>query len=1432
MPTDDRRQVCEDDTGCVALDGAVGAERSVCLVNDALGEGVCMPEHVCLDGLAGRTCLRACFMHEHCIREDRLCSGRGLCEEPRVSVHNHMPDVGPDRGAVEVQVFAAGCTQSTYGLSQFEGVEDFATTNGLCGARRRFRYSREVDGALETKTVGRAAHATRRVPDRGLAEAGVLRARPHACDRSYQHSEYGVCASDDPTSGVAQVSETDADGRVVEREHARYVWALQTWVREDGLPVARFCNIRERSQAVGFLSPYRYFPVGGAPEDTLAYVPQTLLDCGAFETCPTVNFRVHAEPVYRHVFRMIARAPPAVAEAAPAIEPLLGFASGGAQRTWSNVDGDVCFGQGYRIQDTDLGLTRRCVVDRSAVPLLTVLFGRAAASEHLTPLTYCANSDTFCDPSMENKFKLLRTECVNAFGEDEDRALVEFKRSFVATTREYSHDQRKSVLDAVNGLLPWVFGIHPVHGTGRGFELASEYLAHSKCARFVIRRLHEVRGVAPSMHYKRDVPAVDVTAGTSLYFFQDRAAVYMPFRWFWQCVVLDSSPTTGAPSDWLATLANPAASDSSLRCLNYASAPDADADRVGLGTHREVTFGTLLRQSRHIFGRSDGVTTADNWIHDDMEQLVKEALATMQLTTMPNVMCVQAPDADAADGFGFLFPLIDENERSDNKPTVPLTAALTEENIADMVLDKVRRYLWESGSGEASAYSADDFVLLTTDQMKTLGIMKDRGMDTVTHEDATIVPATMFTGLVYETLKQTIPLQYRYPYASPLGFTKYQDGALADPTEYAVPDQATCGTRLRLIHHEFGVLDAFNNPDRARDPTVRFVPRALLGPIPDRFLADRAVFTQEQVRYLVLQFMRVYMPLQAFMNGDKLVAVQDPEVREAMRLHAGSKSSKQYLHEGAFNLNRYQRYNRVMQAKTFECDEFMSIDHDAETNDGFQELRTCYEALQVKTGWVVQHDEYLHLVLTAAMMTQGFFAAFAAREIEKHGEFVDNMTKPEWASAEWRGEDRYQKCFSRAGQAELMNPALPGVFDTDIGCETARNADGTWTVDSACDETCNERDPGLAAWLTDNMPAGCAARHESIVARPQRLNKPYHTPVCDRRFQPPSVCARAHGTLGGRQGAAVTDLYTSGSAGVQPGGLWANGVLRSSVDADADADADADGADALSLLRTDIGGHALEFAVPFALLCCLCCWRCPHTCQCMRDPPALRADTRHVPKCALATQAGQPHRPPRAGTGAHGSVGQPGRLRGAAVDAGRRGDLGRGPRGHADGRGVRQPARARPRLAVPAAAAGGGVRAGTRLLAAVRAFPLSAFDVVGAFNAVEAFGVLAVLDAFEACDVVEHVRIWSHQLIALREQIPCRRAQPRHVPAHHRRERHCTRHRREPQRHRLPAPRTLHVRVRGVHGRGHRGLPHADPRRHRGRPAALGLAAGAVEPGG
>ena len=293
-------------------------------------------------------------------------------------------------------------------------------------------------------------------------------------------------------------------------------------------------------------------------EDTLAFVGTTMKTCGEFETCPSPRFLVDSAAVYRHVF-------------VATMDSLESVTIQAAQRRYSNVDSDKCFGFGYRIQHAvDEAFSVKCIVDRSVVPLLTVLFGNDAPPAHIQPNTFCVpGSPAFCHADLASKFKRLRDACPAAFGGDEQRALAEFEEAFRSTTRPYPSTAKHRVMLRVNGLLPWVFGVDPDTDSGRGFNTEDEYLEHASCAVFVVNRLYEVAASTPELIYHFDATP-DIRAGTSLYFFQSRAAVYMPFRWFWQCVVLDDSPVSGAPTGWLRTLVDfQRGAPYSLRCRNY-----------------------------------------------------------------------------------------------------------------------------------------------------------------------------------------------------------------------------------------------------------------------------------------------------------------------------------------------------------------------------------------------------------------------------------------------------------------------------------------------------------------------------------------------------------------------------------------------------------------------------------------------------------------------------------------------------------------------------------------------------------------------------------------------------------------------------------------------------------------------------------------------
>jgi len=167
---------CASDAECLSNTG----HELVCQRN---ADGV----RVCSANFARQR--HACFTHSHC-DGNTMCSGEGRCEAPQVSARNLL-------NAHVQQLFAQACSTPFYGLSEFQGVGDFTTANGMCETVNRFPYlTKHSTAVLETGGGGEAALTTRvrnegfqradsEAETRSLTAAGVLRAQPHPCDVSY-----------------------------------------------------------------------------------------------------------------------------------------------------------------------------------------------------------------------------------------------------------------------------------------------------------------------------------------------------------------------------------------------------------------------------------------------------------------------------------------------------------------------------------------------------------------------------------------------------------------------------------------------------------------------------------------------------------------------------------------------------------------------------------------------------------------------------------------------------------------------------------------------------------------------------------------------------------------------------------------------------------------------------------------------------------------------------------------------------------------------------------------------------------------------------------------------------------------------------------------------------------------------------------------------
>ena len=1102
---------CSVDTECISL----SPHEFVCLTNP-FGKGVCVQKEYCVD----EVCLKSCFTHDHCHGEsDKMCSGRGFCEKIVLVVENALDK------PVFAQLFARTCALDPYGFSTYEGVSDFASANGMCGARNRYEYWNLTGTSVPTTEHGRdGSSRIFRVPDNfyersdttltaaSLSDAQVLRAQAHQCDRSYQHSDHRICMS------------TQADnkgGRIDYALGSNFMWALRTWENIDNVATAKFCDIehdQERSK-IGFLSPYTYFPVGGDPESTLRHVAETVLPCSTFEICPEVNFMVDGRSVLRRV---------QIAFQDAILRTIV------LSRPFSNRDADHCMGMGYRVQRSDGVLAdrefeERCVVDRHTVPLLTVVF-----SDRLVPLeleTQCtAQVFTFCREKLRQIYDNLRRHCPRAFGVA-DTAFQSYLQVFEIATRPYTFEESLLVLDTVNRILPMLFGIDPSQDSTRGFADEEAYLEHGRCARFIVERMAEIQN---TVSYTRDVTQT-ISTRNSLYFFQERSAVYMPFRWFWQCVVLSSSGDGGAPSRWFDMLINSQNAAAHVSCPNY----------VYVTRSPRITLRKRLETALLVFESPDDISTVDSQLQDDVVTIINLALSRLRLTSVPNVDCMSVIDTKLAnDNSYILFPAhttAKENFDFLKYASRPVGIVNNETRLQDIIHVQVRMKLLP-GVTEETTWSVK--------QLLQAGILVKRALSGPVDSGSPFIPTHEFSSL--QTLE--IPAQKTHFYDNGEFFERVRQG-------YAYDSQGESGCRkgdYTLRSPEFEML--VYGTKRDEYPDNMFLSQTSGE---DDYLENNVYFTQIQVVYMVMRYMKVFMFERASMHSQKLSAVLSQEID----FHMGQ-ADPGLLYSGELDLSKYKSYNAEMRRKTFECNEMTSINYDSETNNAFQSLRRCHKTLQQRVGWSLGLGGSVSIPVDRAMLMGGFYPSFSTAH--DSDQFVANLTSRSWSQSAWRGENHNSMCFSREDTAEIMNPYMSGAFDEGTGCECQLSAGEVWTIDGRCSAFCRIRSPGWQAVL-DDMTSHCQERDGEVLVRHNRQYKSYHTPICQKVFQSPGTCSIQHGSVGGMPGEAVSDIHVSQTISSLAGGLWSDSeVWRGGV---------MDTLESLQLLGSDIGGHALVFEV-------------------------------------------------------------------------------------------------------------------------------------------------------------------------------------------------------------------------------------------------------------
>jgi len=564
---------CNSDEDC-----ATDNVTLVCLRPGDEEEGVCMQKGTC-------------FRHSHC-DADRMCSGEGRCADPYIIIQNERDT------EIECQIFTDDATcvncESMQGTSRFENIVDFAQSNGMCSMRNWHVYVNTTSKATNqgsTLLVRKDSVYYRPTDEtpQSIEENNILTPYSDKCDRSYHHHfGYKFLQPQERTESFRGVKTSTEDS-------------------------VKFCNMNVRSKeldVVGFLDPFK--DKDGI--DTLKNVPALVSHCTNFEVCQASFFSVQGQRVRRRV-----------------AEVTKNKIFKTTNRLYQHNDADLCFGAGYRLND-ECTEDCECVVDRWTLPLLQLL---DFSDDSLYPKILSAEQP-LDEIKIKNRYDEIILKCPHAFEYDVlglDRKGETLFRWFIRElSDEYSSSSRTEITDKVNRFILSLFGLTIDGLENRGFDDLDQYFAHTECLQFLIEQNAVLTQATADFVYYDNRNEFNTPPGQSLYLFQDRSAIEIPWMWFLKCVLLSKGiPQGGAQQNWFDIVTNVKSADE-LKCLNY------DANEAN-------TVKDLLQRSDFIWQQppetiSDvarGTFLNENTIIHDINIAIASVLNELKIPSKPNV---------------------------------------------------------------------------------------------------------------------------------------------------------------------------------------------------------------------------------------------------------------------------------------------------------------------------------------------------------------------------------------------------------------------------------------------------------------------------------------------------------------------------------------------------------------------------------------------------------------------------------------------------------------------------------------------------------------------------------------------------------------------------------------------------------------------------
>ena len=482
-------------------------------------------------------------------------------------------------------------------MSKEQNIPSFARDNGLCGVRNYFTYKNITS---DVRSAAENEQDVLDVPDKRILRTtesedtlltdendGFLRMQASPCDRSYEHTDYGICTpcpENELCTGSTECMCTDSNYKPVQ--------GMNTWERNAAGQVhVRFCDVATADGDLSNLvSPYVHIDSEELmPVDTLNESRSDIQRCLDFDICPTSSFTVRGQGVAQRVVLL---------------ERTI--------RAYALKDSKLCFAFGLWDADTEL-----CKLDRLVVPLFEAVY-----------------TDSSTSVTLEDLFRDLRQNCETAFGADYDTAMNEFETVYNDLRAPYPATSSPAIQDTVNKLLLKIFNLQPTSMRDRGIDSMQQYKQKAKCVRHLYQRLQAVH---KNNQAKLEVHAVspEETPGSTIYLFHPHAPLEVPLLWFWKCVVVARDDEGGAGMQWLAQMT--AEVDSTVPCAN-----------VDTNSTQSSTLRRHLQVQPDIYISSVTARTNIDLFSDALIAL-EMAFAFWNIDPLPSIHCFVTPGDEHED---------------------------------------------------------------------------------------------------------------------------------------------------------------------------------------------------------------------------------------------------------------------------------------------------------------------------------------------------------------------------------------------------------------------------------------------------------------------------------------------------------------------------------------------------------------------------------------------------------------------------------------------------------------------------------------------------------------------------------------------------------------------------------------------------------------